>query len=56
MSEPVKNNIRMLGIDAHIHKKLIEIAESRRANNNLVKNMKDIVAETVTAIHKRECK
>ena len=51
-----KSNIRMLGIDDHIHTKLTKIAETRKENNSLIKNMKDIVAEAVTAIHKRECK
>lgn len=50
------STIRMVGIDEHIHKKLAKIAEVRREKKSFVKTMKDIVAEAVTAIHKRECK
>ena len=46
----------MLGIEKKTNDMLKEISDARKGNNELVNSMKDIVAQAVAIIHRREIK
>ncbi len=46
--------MKTLILDDHIHTLLLELAQKRRDNNEIIRSMKDVVGEAVIKLHKKE--
>ena len=45
--------MKSVNLDDEIHEKLVEIADHRRKNGNLIRTNKDIIADLIMAAHIR---